>query len=91
MDDFLNSVDRLFAMDDPAQAPEGGTWLDNLNADSLEVLQNCKFEPALGDVPAGGRIQFERLGYFAADPDGATGKPVFNRAVGLKDSYAKAK
>ncbi len=83
--------DRLFPMDDPAQAPEGGTWLDNLNRDSLEVLRNVKLEPAMRDAAPGAIFQFERLGYFAVDPDSRPGAPVFNRTVTLKDSYAKAK
>ncbi len=91
VDAEVRLYDRLFAMDDPAQAPEGGTWLDNLNPDSLEVVRGCKLEPSLADAGAGERLQFERLGYFAADPDGEPANPVFNRAVGLKDSYAKAK
>jgi glutaminyl-tRNA synthetase len=82
---------RLFDMDDPSEAPEGGTWLDNINPDSVEILPDCKLEPILAEAKPGDRYQFERLGYFAADLDGAAGKPVFNRTVTLKDSYAKAK
>lgn len=82
---------RLFDMDDPSEAPEGKTWLDNINPASLDVLANCMLEPMLAEIPAGKTFQFERLGYFTADPDGAPGKPVFNRTVTLKDSYAKAK
>ena len=91
VDGEVRLYDRLFPMDDPSEAPEGGTWLDNLNPHSLEVVENCKLEPSLADAKAGDTFQFERLGYFVADPDGQPGKPVFNRAVGLKDSYAKAK
>lgn len=83
--------DRLFEMDDPSVAPEGGTWLDNLNEGSMTVLPDCKMEPMLANPEAGGRYQFERLGYFAVDPDSKPGRPVFNRTVTLKDSYAKAK
>ncbi len=82
---------RLFEMDDPSVPPEGGTWLDNLNPNSVEALKDCKLEPMLAGAKAGAIFQFERMGYFAADPDGAPGKPIFNRTVGLKDSYAKAK
>ncbi|MCC8190999.1 MAG: glutamine--tRNA ligase, partial [Planctomycetes bacterium] len=82
---------RLFEMEDPSVPPEGGTWLDNINPDSLEVLTGCRLEPMLADPPAGAIYQFERLGYFAADPDSRPGRPVFNRTVTLKDSYAKAK
>jgi glutaminyl-tRNA synthetase len=83
--------DRLFLMDDPSQPPEGGTWLDNLNQDSLSVLRGVKLEPSMADAPAGAVYQFERTGYFAVDPDSRPGAPVFNRTVTLKDSYAKAK
>ncbi len=83
--------DRLFLMDDPSQAPEGKTWLDNLNRDSLEVLKDVKLEPAMAEAAPGTVYQFERMGYFAVDPDAKPGAPVFNRTVTLKDSYAKAK
>ncbi len=52
-------------------------------------MRGCKLEPMLGTVPAGTRLQFERLGYFAADPDTAPGRPVFNRTVSLKDTWAR--
>ncbi len=81
----------MFEMDNPSEAPEGKTWLDNLSPNSLEVVKDCRLEPMLGDAHPGTVYQFERLGYFAVDPDSAAGKPVFNRTVGLKDSYAKAK
>jgi len=60
----------------------------DLNPKSLEVV-TAKLEPALGNVEAGFRCQFERLGYFCADPDTAPGKPVFNRTVALRDTYKK--
>jgi glutaminyl-tRNA synthetase len=53
------------------------------------VLTGCKLEPALGGVSAMERYQFERLGYFCVDPDTTPGKPVFNRTVALKDTWAK--
>ena len=62
-----------------------------LAADSLEVLTNCFVEPILAIAPVGEAMQFERTGYFCADPDGTRERPVFNRTVGLRDSYAKAK
>ncbi len=82
---------HLFEMDDPSVPPEGGTWLDNLSENSLEVRTGCMLEPMLAEAKPGQVFQFERLGYFAADPDGKPGAPVFNRTVTLKDSYAKAK
>ncbi|SBW10320.1 glutamyl-tRNA synthetase [uncultured delta proteobacterium] len=71
-----------------ADIPEGGTFLDGINPDSLRVV-TAMAEPAVADVKAGDRVQFERLGYFRADEDSAPGKPVFNRTATLKDSWAK--
>ena len=81
--------DRLFSTPDPDTAPEGQTFLANLNPDSLEALSPCYVEPSLKDAHAGDRYQFERLGYFAVDPDTSDGRPVFNRAVSLKDTWAR--
>ncbi len=83
--------DRMFLMDDPTEAPAGKTWLDNLNPASMEILKDCRLEPALALANSRIPYQFERLGYFIPDPDGKPGAPVFNRAATLKDSYAKAK
>ena len=80
--------DRLFTREDPNDAPEGQDWLSNLNPASLEVRQGF-VEPALAAAPAGAFLQFERLGYFCVDPDSAAGRPVFNRSVGLRDSWAR--
>ena len=80
--------DRLFTKEDPNDAPEGQDWLSNLNPASLEVRQ-AFVEPALVGAAPGAFFQFERLGYFAVDPDDAPGKPVFNRSVGLRDTWAK--
>jgi glutaminyl-tRNA synthetase len=66
-----------------------GDWRDFLNKDSLEVLAGALLEPSLGAAKPEDRFQFERLGYFVADPDTRKGAPVFNRTVGLKDSWAK--
>ena len=66
-----------------------GDVLDDLNPDSLEVLECCYLEPALASAAVGEAVQFERLGYFCADPDGAAGKPVFNRTVALRDTWGK--
>jgi glutaminyl-tRNA synthetase len=52
-------------------------------------LTGCKIEPSLRDAAAGSGYQFERLGYFCADPDSAPGRPVFNRTIGLRDTWAK--
>ncbi|MGN6462617.1 MAG: glutamine--tRNA ligase/YqeY domain fusion protein [Pseudolabrys sp.] len=73
-------------------APSGGEgFAADLNPQSLEVIRDAKLEPAAATGNAPGAVQFERLGYFCPDKDSAPGKPVFNRTVGLRDSYAKAK
>jgi len=80
--------DTLFARADPGA---DGELLDDLNPHSLERLADCRLEPSLAAVPVGEAVQFERLGYFCADPDGGEGRPVFNRTVGLRDAWAKLK
>ena len=79
---------HLFNRPDPGA---DGDVMADLAADSLEVLTGCFVEPALASSPVGEAVQFERTGYFCADPDGTAERPVFNRTVGLRDSYAKAK
>jgi glutaminyl-tRNA synthetase len=81
--------DRLFSVEDPERVAEGRTFLDNLNPNSLEVLHACKAEPGLASASAGMRFQFERLGYFAVDPDSKPGALVFNRTVSLRDTWAR--
>ncbi len=82
--------DHLFASPNPNDVPAGGDFKDNLNPDSLETLTDCKLEPSLAEVAPGTRLQFERLGYFCADSvDHTPAKPVFNRTVALRDSWAK--
>jgi len=80
--------DRLFTKENPSEGK--GDFKDSLNPDSLEIIPNALIEPSLADFPVGERVQFERLGYFCLDPDSTAAKPVFNRAVALKDSWAKA-
>jgi glutaminyl-tRNA synthetase len=62
---------------------------DDLNPDSLTVLEDCRLEPALADARPGEPIQFERQGYFCLDPDSTPAHPVFNRTVALRDTWAK--
>lgn len=66
-----------------------GEFIDHLNPNSLEVLSPCYVEPSLKDAKTGHNYQFERLGYFCADPDSTTDRLVFNRTVTLKDEWAK--
>jgi glutaminyl-tRNA synthetase len=82
----------LFLEENPGAAND---LLSVLNPESLEVLTGCKLEPSLADfgaadIGAGEVVQFERLGYFCMDQDSTVEKPVFNRTVGLRDSFAKA-
>jgi glutaminyl-tRNA synthetase len=81
--------DNLFSKEDPGQTEPGKDFTSNLNPHSLERLSGCRLEPSLANPPGGTRFQFERLGYFCVDPDSAPGKPVFNRTVALKDTWAK--
>jgi glutaminyl-tRNA synthetase len=81
--------ETLFNKENPNAVEEGQDFLANINSNSLEVLAGCKLEPALGSLQPLDRVQFERLGYFCADPDSGPGKPVFNRTVALRDSWAK--
>ena len=80
--------DRLFIRPDPGAE---GDPVDDLNPDSETVLDGCLVEAGLAELPVGETVQFERLGYFCPDPDSAPGRLVFNRTLGLKDSWAKAK
>ena len=80
--------DRLFTNPTPGDEDDGGNWRTSLNPASLEVL-SCPVEPALAAAKPGDRFQFERLGYFCADRASAPGRPVFNRTVTLKDTWAR--
>ena len=81
--------DRLFVKEDPDDVDEGQDFLTNVNPDSLEVLAGCRGEPSLAGARPGSIYQFERQGYFCVDPDSVNGKLVFNRAVSLKDEWAR--
>jgi glutaminyl-tRNA synthetase len=81
--------ETLFSKEDPSKVEEGKDVLDNLNPNSLEVVNHAQVEPSLANAARGSRYQFERLGYFCVDPDSKPGKPVFNRTVALKDTWAK--
>ena len=82
--------DQLFTKEDPDDVPEGLDWTANLNSQSLERLTDCYVEPFLTNAKAGERYQFERLGYFCVDSvDSSPGHLVFNRAVTLRDTWAK--
>ncbi|MBV8936200.1 MAG: glutamine--tRNA ligase/YqeY domain fusion protein [Alphaproteobacteria bacterium] len=78
----------LFNRPDPGAA---GDFFADLNPNSLDVLTESRLEPALADAVVGEAVQFERQGYFCADLDSAPNHLVFNRTVGLRDSWAKAR
>jgi glutaminyl-tRNA synthetase len=89
IDAEVRIYENLFANPDPTDVADGHNFSENLNPNSLEVIQHAKLEPSLANAAAGSRYQFERLGYFAADPDSNPGAPVFNRTVALKDTWAR--
>jgi len=80
--------EQLFAVENPNAAPEGKTFLDNLNPDSFKKVR-ALLEPALASFKAGDKMQFERLGYFCKDKDSTAELPVFNRTTTLRDTWAK--
>ncbi|HWA93616.1 MAG TPA: glutamine--tRNA ligase/YqeY domain fusion protein [Terracidiphilus sp.] len=81
--------DKLFSKPNPSDFPEGGSFLDNLNPNSLEVIADAKLEPSLAEAKLGAPYQFERVGYFCLDRDTTAEKLVFNRTLALKDTWAK--
>jgi glutaminyl-tRNA synthetase len=81
--------DHLFPNERPMDVESGVDWVATMNRDSEEVLASAFGEPVLASAKEGDRFQFERLGYFHADPDSKPGRPVFNRSVSLRDSWAK--
>ena len=87
MDAEVRLYSPLFLDENPGAAED---FLAAMNPDSLEVLTGCKLEPLLAEVAAGEVVQFERLGYFCTDPESTSDAPVFNRTIGLRDSFAKA-
>ncbi len=81
--------ETLFSVEDPLDVPDGADFTASLNPASLEVVADARLEPALADPEPGARVQFERHGYFCADPDGRPGRAVWNRSVTLRDTWAK--
>ena len=86
VDAEVRHYEHLFLRPDPGAEND---VIEDIDPNSLEVLTDCKLEPSLADFQPGETVQFERLGYFCADPDGNVGKPVFNRTLGLRDTWAK--
>ena len=79
--------DRLFKVENPAA--EEGDFKDYINQDSLHIIPQAYIEPWLATAEAGARFQFLRKGYFCVDKDSTPDRLIFNRTVGLKDSWAK--
>jgi glutaminyl-tRNA synthetase len=89
IDAEVRLYDHLFSKPDPDDVPEGADYRANLNPNSLVILNNCKLEPSLASAKVGEKFQFERLGYFCVDKGSSPGTLVFNRAVTLRDTWAK--
>lgn len=81
----VNIYDRLFKVENPGASEN---FLEEINSESIQKVK-AYVEPYLGNAKAGEQFQFERVGYFTVDEDSTDGKPVFNKTVSLKDSYAK--
>ena len=81
--------DRLFNAENPMDAAEGGDIGETVNPNSLDVRRSCFVESTVKGAEPGRRYQFERLGYFCVDPDSTPEKPVFNRTITLRDSWAR--
>jgi glutaminyl-tRNA synthetase len=81
--------DRLFSHPNPDRAEEGKAYTNFINPESLRTLTHCVLEPGLSGAIPGEQYQFEREGYFSADPEHSHGRPIFNRTVSLRDSWAK--
>ncbi|HSF15525.1 MAG TPA: glutamine--tRNA ligase/YqeY domain fusion protein [Vicinamibacteria bacterium] len=89
IDAEVRLYDRLFRVENPDVVEEGKDFIDHLNSSSLEVVEGAKIEPSVASAKPGARYQFERLGYFAVDPDSDASRLVFNRTVALKDPWTR--
>jgi glutaminyl-tRNA synthetase len=87
--DAVTAEVRLYNQLFATPEPNAADFAADLNPGSLEVLTDCRLEPALADANAEGAVQFERQGYFFRDPDSAPGRLIYNRTVGLRDTWAK--
>jgi glutaminyl-tRNA synthetase len=89
LDAEVRLYDHLFVKPNPSDVEEGGDFKDNLNPDSLEILDSTKVEPSLAGSEPGSHFQFLRMGYFCIDPDSQGETLVFNRTLTLRDTWAK--
>jgi glutaminyl-tRNA synthetase len=87
--DAVDAEVRIYNQLFQSVSPDAANFATDLNSESVEILTGAKLEPALLEVKPGEAVQFERQGYFTADPDGTRERPVFNRTVGLRDTWAK--
>jgi glutaminyl-tRNA synthetase len=85
----IHLYDKLFTKPDPNDYPDGGSFVDNLNPNSLEIIADAKLEPSLASAKPGDHFQFERVGYFTPDRDSTADNLIFNRTLALKDTWAK--
>ena len=88
-DATIHLYERLFNVENPSDESKVGSFVENLNPNSIETLTGCKIENNLADVKPGDTFQFLRLGYFCVDKDSTPDNIIFNRTVALKDSWAK--
>ena len=91
LDAEVRLYETLFMVPNPNDTPPGMAWTDFINPSSLTVLKGCKLEPSLANAQLGDSLQFERVGYFTKDKDSTPQMPVFNRAVPLRDTWARIK
>ncbi len=89
VDAEVRLYDKLLSVANPSEEKEEKDFKEYLNPDSLEIVKGCKVEPLLAEAKPGEFFQFLRQGYFCADPDSTSDLPVFNRSVGLRDSWGK--
>ena len=85
----IRLYDHLFTAENPLDTAAGDDWKANINPNSLELLTDCRVEPALSQAALGAHLQLERIGYFCVDPDSTADQRVLNRTVTLKDTWAR--
>ena len=88
VDATVRLYERLFNVENPSDETNR-SFIENINPESVEILENCKIEASLKDIKPGKSYQFLRMGYFCADPDSTSDNIILNRTVSLKDSWAK--
>ena len=91
IDATVNLYERLFNVENPSDESKVGSFVENLNPNSVETLTGCKLESNLKGINPGDTFQFLRLGYFCVDKDSTADNIIINRTVALKDSWAKVK